>query len=110
MQDRNSENVFNIIDLWLRQIGTTTIGGESRLDNEISIDLYPNPTGNAVWIDERSMNGHEYCIYSIDGRMLKESTVMNQRIDLTGAPNGLLLVGFRYKEQLIIMKVIKRGF
>jgi pimeloyl-ACP methyl ester carboxylesterase len=109
MQDRNSENVLNIIEHWLRQFNTNTVGVESKLDNDTSINLYPNPTGNEVWIEDKSINGHEYCIYSIDGRILKESTVLNQKIDLSGAPNGLLFVRFRYKEQLIMKKIIKNG-
>jgi pimeloyl-ACP methyl ester carboxylesterase len=109
MQDRNSEDIFNIIERWLRQFSTNTVSNKSKFEIDININLYPNPAGNEVWIEDKSFDGHEYCIYSIDGRILKESTVLNQKIDLSGAPNGLLFVGFRYKEQFILKKIIKNS-
>jgi len=109
MQDLNSENVFNIIEHWLQRFSTNTVGIESKFDNDISINVYPNPTGNEVWIESNSMNVLQYCIYSMDGRLLQESTVLNQKIDLSGAPNGLLFVKFKHKEQVIMKKIIKNG-
>ena len=109
MQDKNSYYVFDIIEHWLQQFSTNTVGIESKFDNTISINLYPNPTGNEIWIESNSMNVLEYCIYSMDGRLLQESTVLNQKIDLSGAPNGLLFVKFKHKEQVIMKKIIKNG-
>ncbi|MCO5250114.1 MAG: T9SS type A sorting domain-containing protein [Candidatus Kapabacteria bacterium] len=109
MQDRNSEDIFNIIEHWLRQFSTNTVSIESKFDNNISINLYPNPTGNEIWIESNSMDVIEYCIYSMDGRLLQESTVLNQKIDLSGAPNGLLFVKLKHKEQVIMKKIIKNG-
>lgn len=109
MQDLNSEFVFNIIELWLQQFSDNTVGLESKFDNNISINLYPNPTCNEIWIESNSMNVIEYCIYSIDGRLLQESTVLNRKIDLSGAPNGLLFIKFKHKEQEIMKKIMKNG-
>jgi pimeloyl-ACP methyl ester carboxylesterase len=109
MQDRNSEKVFGIIEQWLRQFSTNTVTHERILDKKTSINLYPNPAGYQVWIEDKITNGHEYCIYSSDGRIVKESTVIDQIIDLSDAPNGLLFVRIRYKEQYIVKKIIKNG-
>jgi pimeloyl-ACP methyl ester carboxylesterase len=108
MQDKNSYYVFDIIDHWLQQFGNNTVGIESEF-NDFSIKLYPNPSGNEIWIDNNSINGIEYCIYSMDGRLLQRAKVLNQKIDLSDAPNGLLFIKFKYKEQVIIKKIIKNG-
>lgn len=109
MQDLNSEYVFNIIEHWLQQFSTKTGVIEGKFNNNISINLYPNPTGNVIWIESNSMDVIEYCIYSMDGRLLKEATVLNQKIDLSGAPNGLLFIRFKHKDQVIINKIIKNA-
>jgi len=108
MQDKNSYYVFDIIDHWLQQFGNNTVGIESEF-NDFIIKLYPNPSGNEIWIDNNSINGIEYCIYSMDGRLLQRAKVLNQKIDLSDAPNGLLFIKFKYKEQVIIKKIIKNG-
>ena len=108
MQDKNSYYVFDIIDHWLQQFGNNTVGIESEF-NDFSIKLYPNPSGNEIWIDNNVINGIEYCIYSLDGRLLQQAKVLNQKIDLSDAPNGLLFIKFKYKEQVIIKKIIKNG-
>ena len=108
MQDKNSYYVFDIIDHWLQQFGNNTVGIESEF-NDFIIKLYPNPSGNEIWIDNNVINGIEYCIYSLDGRLLQQAKVLNQKIDLSDAPNGLLFIKFKYKEQVIIKKIIKNG-
>jgi hypothetical protein len=45
----------------------------------------------------------------MDGRLLQQAKVLNQKIDLSDAPNGLLFIKFKYKEQVIIKKIIKNG-
>ena len=110
MQDKNSEYVFNIIEHWLRQFSTNIVGIENKVDTKISINLYPNPTGNEIWIESsNTVDVFEYCIYTMDGRLLIDSTVLNQKIDLSSAPNGILFVKLKLKEQVIIKKIIKNG-
>jgi pimeloyl-ACP methyl ester carboxylesterase len=109
MQDKNSYYVFDIIEHWLRQFSTNTVGIDSKFNDNTSINLYPNPAGNEIWMEHNSMDVIEYGIYSMDGRLLQESTVLNQKIDLSGAPNGLLFIKFKHKEQVIIKKIVKNG-
>jgi pimeloyl-ACP methyl ester carboxylesterase len=109
MQDKNSKYVFNIIEHWLQKFSTNKVGTESEFNKNISMNLYPNPTGNEIWIENKSMDVIEYFIYSMDGLLLKESTVLNQKIDLSDAPNGLLLIKIKHKEYVITKKIIKNG-
>jgi len=69
--------------------------------------LYPNPTTEEVWVNKKSMDGHDFTIYSGNGRILKQATILNQRVDLSDMPNGLLFLKFELNEQVIVKKVIK---
>ncbi len=108
MQDLNSHYVFNIIEHWLRPFNVA-VGINSNLDSNARISLGPNPTYNEVGIEGELVNGHKYSIYSADGRVLRESTVVNQKIDLSDLPNGLLFIKLIYKDQLTIKRVIKNN-
>jgi pimeloyl-ACP methyl ester carboxylesterase len=108
MQDLNCEFIFNIIEYWLSQF-SSTLDIESNFYNQIEINLYPNPATNEVWIDNKLFNNQEYSIYSMDGRLLRESTVINQKIDLSDIANGLLFVKLKYNKQVIMKKIIKIG-
>jgi pimeloyl-ACP methyl ester carboxylesterase len=80
MQDKNSDYVFNIIEHWLQQFNTNTVGIKSKFPNSSSINLYPNPNSNEIWIESNSVGVVEYSVYSIDGRFMRKSTVINQNI------------------------------
>ena len=108
MQDKNNDYVFNIIEYWLRQFSTNPNGIEDNF-NQFSINLYPNPTSNEIWIESSLKDVFEYYIYSIDGRLLHKSSVSNKKIDLSNFPNGLLFIKFKHKDQVITKKVIKNG-
>lgn len=109
MQDKNNKYVFDIIGHWLKQFSSNTAGIEKHFDKELRIHLFPNPCSNEIWIEHRSFNFLDYSIYSVDGQRLRESKVVNQKIDLSGLPNGLLFVKFKYKEQVIMKRIIKNG-
>ncbi len=76
---------------------------------EYEIIFYPNPTNSIVRIGGLALDGIEYRVYAIDGRLLKHSVIQNQQIDLTGASNGILLVQFRYGNNLITRKLMKNS-
>jgi pimeloyl-ACP methyl ester carboxylesterase len=109
MQDLNSEYVFQIIEQWLSQFSIHTGRIENKLDKHIAFDLYPNPADNEVRIDNANIDGLEYEICTIDGRILEKSRVINRTIDLSDLPNGLLFVRFRYRQQVIVKKLLKTG-
>ncbi len=44
MQDRNSEDIFIIIEKWLKQFTTSSISFEAQKAKDILIQAYPNPT------------------------------------------------------------------
>jgi hypothetical protein len=69
--------------------------------------VYPNPTGNNLWVEGLSLEGNDYRIFSAEGRCLKQSTIVNQQIDLSAVPNGLLFVQVVVGGQLVTKKVVK---
>lgn len=109
MQDKNSYYVFDIIEHWLRQFSSNTVGIKNKYDNNISINLYPNPTRNFIRIEGVSLQGEQYSIYSIDGKLLKQSIILNQQIDLTGLPDGIMFLKINFNNQQVVKKVIKNG-
>lgn len=112
MQDLNSLYVFNIIEHWLKQFSSNLSGNGGNLNNEISVDLYPNPTTSGevnVRINNGSSDLVKYSIFSTDGRLIRVSNVTNQKIDLSGLPNGVLFIQFTYQDQIIIKKLVKTG-
>jgi pimeloyl-ACP methyl ester carboxylesterase len=107
MQDKNSEYIFDIIDQWLKQFSTNALNVVKNTEETFHFELYPNPTTEEVWVNKKSMDGHDFTIYSVDGRILKQATILNQRVDLSDMPNGLLFLKFELNEQVIVKKVIK---
>lgn len=109
MQDLNSEYVFNIIELWLRPFSSPTLGVESDPSDKVNIKMYPNPAFNEVRFEDDAINGKEFCIYSIHGKLITQGKVRNNKIYLTGIPHGTLLIQINYKGSLILNKIIKNG-
>lgn len=103
MQDENSNYVFDIIENYLQQFSSNT------QINNFNINIYPNPAVNEIWIESNSNDVIDYCIYSVDGRLLKESTVLNKKIDLSFAANGLMFIKLKQKGQVIMKRFIKNA-
>lgn len=108
MQDKNSHYVFNIVENWLRQFSTSTMGTANTFPIT-QVKVYPNPAGNNIWIDGISNEAVEYGIYSMDGRLLKAAKTFNSNIELSDTPDGLLIVTFKYKEQVFVNKIVKNS-
>jgi hypothetical protein len=108
MQDKNSHYVFNIVENWLRQFSTSTMVTANTFPIT-QVKVYPNPAGNNIWIDGISNEAVEYGIYSMDGRLLKAAKTFNSTIDLSDIPDGLLIVTFKYKEQVFVNKIVKNS-
>ena len=109
MQDKNNVYVFDIIERWLQQFRSNPVGIESEFNKNVSINLYSNSGGSEVWIKTNSISALECWIYSMDGRLLQKPIVLSQKIDLSSAPNGVLLVKLKHHNQVITRKVIKNN-
>jgi hypothetical protein len=85
----------------------------SSVDNPALSDadliLYPNPAGSLLRLEGVSLEAMPYRLFSIEGKLLRQSFISNQHIDLTGLPNGLIYLQFRYGGQWITRKVFKNG-
>ena len=105
MQDRNSLDVFNIIELWLRQFSDPTVqtdGVEERV-----ITLYPNPVNNALRV-EGLLEG-SYKIYSVDGNVLKVGTLENGRIEVADVADGMMMLQIDLEDRRVMRKFVKLG-
>lgn len=74
---------------------------------EKNINVYPNPFASTLNL-EGIKDGTEYSILHIDGRMAKNGTVMNERIDeLDFLPKGSYLLRVEMKEGDVVKRVLK---
>jgi hypothetical protein len=81
-------------------------------NQELAIELYPNPTSNFINIVNRADMAFEGVkIYDMNGRFVSEVLITNSntlKIDLSGLSSGIYML-HAYNDQLnIIKKVIKK--
>ena len=109
MQDRNSEQVFSVIERWLQQFSMNTnvaVGDNHHSDD---VHIYPNPVANHAWLNSPLFDGCDYSIHAVNGSLLKMSTVVGQQIDLQGTTNGLLFVGIQFQGRTVTLILLKSG-
>jgi pimeloyl-ACP methyl ester carboxylesterase len=107
MQDKNSKYIFEIVERWISQFRDNNV--DVKTNHDTDFQLYPNPAGNEVRVNDKSMNDTEYSVYSLDGILLRKSKIKDQKIDLTAVSNGLLLIKFKINGQYIVKKIMKNG-
>ena len=83
----------------------------NELLTEGTMRLYPNPSGDAIWIAYGVLNKDvklDLQILSADGRMLKrfQGVTDGQRIDLSSLPTGILLFQFAAAGEIVTRRVI----
>jgi hypothetical protein len=84
----------------------TTVGTEDAAPEEL-INVYPNPFTTFVHV-EGIENGARYDILSIDGRILKNGRVIDEKINgLDLLPKGVLLLRLESEKGAVIKKIIK---
>jgi pimeloyl-ACP methyl ester carboxylesterase len=105
MQDRNSHEVFDIIELWLRQFSTGTVS--SRSNQDIEILTYPNPAKDIVWVDGHDLETNDYMIYSSSGSLMKASKINGNQIDISDIPRGVFFLHIKSGDRPIIKKILK---
>ncbi|RFC54736.1 T9SS type A sorting domain-containing protein [Brumimicrobium aurantiacum] len=99
------ENNFIFEVNYLAKI-SSTLALENQ-DNTESLNIYPNPFSTTLNI-EGIENGSNYSILHIDGKIIQEGTVQNERIiDLENLPNGSYLLKITTKTGSITERILK---
>ena len=84
----------------------TNIGLNKSVPN-ISMNIYPNPFNSTINL-EGIENGVIFSILSIDGRILKSGTVMNEKVnDLAFLPKGTYLLKLETTDGSLVKKIFK---
>ena len=92
------------INFLARQL--TSVGIDEFSSDE-TVNIYPNPFTTSIDV-EGVENGASYIISNIDGRMLKQGKVMNEKINgLDVLPNGMFLLRLESRGGAIVKKIIK---
>jgi len=92
-----------------------TIGSVSRiefliteLDEIVSFDevnIYPNPTKNAVYIETEEINIEYIFIYDANGRLISKKFVNNNQINLTTLQTGIYII--KINDTKTAFKIVK---
>ncbi|WP_179320896.1 endonuclease [Winogradskyella helgolandensis] len=91
--------------IWGNMIGEAWTQVLSVDDNtELKVALYPNPTSGRVYISGLNANA-DVDVYSIDGKLLKQSQSVEDYIDLD-VTSGMYLLKLTSNNQSVIKKII----
>lgn len=100
LAERNLEDVKKIT---FKEDGSTDII-ESTIEKEVSLNAYPNPTQNALFLSGLK-EGESINIFSTDGQLIRKliATGENMQIEVSSLKNGIYLL----QSGLSIIKFIK---
>jgi type IX secretion system substrate protein len=79
------------------------------LEPEMSIEIYPNPTQNILYIGSQSSRPYTLTLYSENGEIIitKSSKNINEELDISNLPNGIYLLHISYSTFSQVHKLIK---
>ncbi len=94
-----------IDDIKLEKMSTVSFNTSS---NEVSLDIYPNPTSNILNI-ESSEAIQSISVYNIAGAMVLHQNTQSElvNLDMSLLTNGLYYVSLNYGDKIIVKKVVK---
>ncbi len=106
-----TDHVYSV--LWtIEKSGSTSI---TRLDNNVKLEISPNPTNGWVLMQyQLSQSAHIHCqVFDLRGKAVKtiinnkytEGGVHKEIIDLTGMTNGLYMVQLKIDNHLVTNKI-----
>ncbi len=72
-----------------------------------SIHIYPNPTANFLEI-QSDISIDEIQLFTLGGKAIQLTNKENNRLDLSGMPNGIYLLELRLREKTVTKKIIKK--
>jgi len=79
----------------------------SSFDNN-NIKIFPNPTSNIININTDNIEIKKILIYSVNGRLIKESKILSGSINLNNLSSGMYHLKLISDEGVIIKKLIKK--
>lgn len=85
----------------------TTLNTQNEQDEKTSINIYPNPFKNFIYIENVNPN-ENYQIYNTQGKLIKEGTVnYDSKIHLSSLPKGIYYLNIRREQEIIQKKIVK---
>ncbi|MBT7826703.1 MAG: T9SS type A sorting domain-containing protein [Bacteroidetes bacterium] len=83
-------------------------GVEQELNNEKSIQLYPNPVRSKLYIIQEKYAVVDYIrIFDINNKLILERSGSYEQIDISHFPSGLYMLSCKLHDQIITKKIIK---
>ncbi len=77
-------------DYWMVKLDAATVAGVEETNHSITMDVYPNPTSNKLFIEANGSTIDRVNIYNANGSLVSEiNQVQNKTIDMSQMPNGV---------------------
>ncbi len=76
--------------------------------NTNDISIYPNPTTGIAYINSSILNNSTVSIYSTSGKLVKETLISNNIIDISELTNGLYFIIINSGNSQISRSILKR--
>ncbi len=88
------------------------VASEEVEKEKVNIKLYPNPTDNYIYIayDKEKLQDNTLIINDIQGKIVFQKTLNEDKIDVTNYPNGIYFLQIRkedkviFREKIVILK------
>ncbi len=95
---KDEEGASGLDAAWLDYIifppGNTIIGVDENIDkNDLSINVYPNPTDNFLYVKSKSQENFEYDLYNSSGQVIQQGQISEfTKINIESYDSGIYLL------------------
>lgn len=80
--------------------------GNQNPDKAKDLVVYPNPTNDKIYFP-KSLEYKGYTIYSLEGRLIKTSIILDNSIDLSGLSIGTYILEYELGDKILKKKIVK---
>lgn len=99
------------LDLWDEVVGfigcSQSVGVSEFISDENSFSIFPNPTNDFVFVNNKESENSEISIYNSTGQKLNHLVDTNW-IDLSGQPSGLYFIQMKSEKGIVTKKILKQ--
>lgn len=75
------------------------------VDNKITINFYPNPVKESLWIESDEMLDVQ--LFNLEGKLIRQAKFRNKSLNLPDISNGVYLLEIRHSKGILRKKILK---
>jgi len=102
----NTPAYFCVDNIYMENVTSST--GIQNTDN-LSVEVYPNPTKGQIFIQSHSGETLQVAVYSVSGKIVHQQSNYSSEelIDISGYPDGVYIIRVRNNKEVVTRKIIK---